>query len=244
MSYEWNWAVFLQSPNGADTYLDWLWQGFLTTVEISLMAWVLAFVLGSLLGIMRTTSSRLMRGVAMAYVDVMRNVPLIVQLFMWYFLMPNFLPAGVRNWLFALPPQDSALLTAAVGLGAYTASRICEQVRAGIESLPQGLRNAGLAMGMTQPQVYRHVLLPLAYRILLPPLTSESLSLVKNSSIAGTVGVYELFARVNQLNDYTNKPYESFLTVAACYLLINASIMFVMTRVERRMRLPGTLGAK
>jgi len=243
MSYHWNWAVFLQSPDGAHTYLDWLLQAFLVTVEISVLAWVIAFILGSVLGVMRTVPSRLCRAVGAVYVDVLRNVPLIVQLFIWYYLMPDLLPTPWKNWLFSLPPSTSALLTAAIGLGVYTASRICEYVRSGIGSLPPGLRNAGLAMGLTLPQTYRHVVLPVAYRILLPPLTSEMTALVKNSSIASTVGVLELFARVNQLNDYTNQPYESFLTVCACYFVINALVMLAMGWIERHTRLHGFMGS-
>ncbi|OZI31575.1 amino acid ABC transporter permease [Bordetella genomosp. 10] len=244
MSYQWNWSIFLQPASGNATYLDWLLQGFRTTVEISIMAWILAFVLGSVLGVLRTMPSRLLRGVGTVYVDVLRNIPLIVQLFMWYYMVPNFLPESWRNWLFGLQPQTSAMITATLGLGVYTASRICEQVRAGIESLPSGMRNAALAMGMTQLQAYRYVLLPVTYRILLPPLTNEMTALVKNSSVAATVGVYDLFARVNQLNDYTNRPYESFLMVMACYLLINAVVMVMMNSLEYRLRLSGPFAVK
>lgn len=239
MSYHWNWAVFLQTSDGVHTYLSWLLQAMLTTIEISALAWVIAFILGSVLGVMRTVPSRTCRVIGAVYVDVLRNIPLIVQLFIWYYLMPNLLPASWKNWLFSLPPEMSALVTAAIGLGVYTASRICEQVRGGIGSLPKGLRNAGLAMGLTLPQTYRYVVLPVAYRILLPTLTSELTALVKNSSIASTVGVLELFARVNQLNDYTNQPYESFIAVCLCYFVINTVVMLLMGWIERRTRLHG-----
>jgi glutamate/aspartate transport system permease protein len=177
------------------------------------------------------------------YVEIVRNVPLIVQLFLWYYLAPKFLPDAWRTWLFAQPPATTAFVTATLGLGFFTAARVCEQVRAGIDSLPKGLRNAALAMGFTLPQAYRHVLLPVSYRLIVPPMTSEMLSIFKNSSIAATVGVLELFARARQLNDYTARGYESFIAVVLCYLLINAMVMLLMTLVEKRARLPGFMGS-
>jgi glutamate/aspartate transport system permease protein len=193
---------------------------------------------------MRTAPHRLLSRAATVYVEIVRNVPLIVQLFLWYYLAPKFLPDAWRTWLFAQPPATTAFVTATLGLGFFTAARVCEQVRAGIDSLPKGLRNAALAMGFTLPQAYRHVLLPVSYRLIVPPMTSEMLSIFKNSSIAATVGVLELFARARQLNDYTARGYESFIAVVLCYLLINAMVMLLMTLVEKRARLPGFMGSR
>jgi glutamate/aspartate transport system permease protein len=244
MDYKWNWHVFLQPASGRETYLDWLLVGLWTTVKMGTLAWVLAFALGSLLGVMRTTPHPLLSRAATAYVEIVRNVPLIVQMFLWYYLAPKLLPQAWRAWLFAQPPAASAFVTATLGLGFFTAARVCEQVRAGIESLPKGLRNAALAMGFTLPQAYRHVLLPVSYRLIVPPMTSEMLSNFKNSSIAATVGVLELFARARQLNDYTARGYESFIAVVTCYLLINAVVMLLMTVVEKRTRMPGFIGSR
>jgi glutamate/aspartate transport system permease protein len=242
MSYDWYWGVFLKSANGHETYLDWLISGFWTTLKMGTLGWMLAFVLGSVLGVMRTVNHRAVVFIAAAYVEVMRNIPLIVQLFLWYYLAPKFLPESWRNWLFAQPPATTAFVTATIGLGCFTAARVCEQLRAGIQSVPSGLRNASLAMGFTLPQTYRHVLLPIAYRTILPPMTSEMLSIFKNSSIAATIGVIDLFARTRQLNDYTARAYESFVAVIACYFLINVVVMLAMHLLEKRLRLPGTLG--
>jgi len=243
MNYTWQWDVFLQAANPRETYLDWLIAGMWTTIKMGCLAWVLAFCIGSILGIMRTLPNRLARAIGATYVEVVRNIPLIVQLFMWYYVMPRFLPEAWRMWMFAQPPATTAFVTATLGLGFFTAARVCEQVRAGINALPRGQLNAALAMGLSLPQAYRHVLLPVAYRMMVPPMTSEMLSIFKNSSIAATVGVIELFARARQLNDYTARGYESFIAVIACYLIINVLVIALMTLVERRARLPGLVGS-
>jgi glutamate/aspartate transport system permease protein len=239
MSYDWHWKIFLESAGGQETYLDWLISGFWITVKIGVFGWFIAFVLGSVLGVMRTTSNRVVVFIAAAYVEIMRNIPLIVQLFLWYYLVPKLLPENMRAWLFSQPPAATAFFTAVVGLGFFTAARVCEQVRAGIQSVPRGLSNASLAMGFTLPQTYRYVLLPIAYRTIMPPMTSEMLSIFKNSSIAATIGVIDLFARTRQLNDYTARAYESFVAVIACYLFINLFVMLVMNMLEKRLRIPG-----
>ncbi len=244
MGYQWTWSVFLQPANARETYLDWLLAGMWTTIQMGVLGWILAFTLGSLLGVMRTLPNRLLSGIATVYVEIVRNVPLIVQLFIWYYVAPKILPDAWRSWLFAQSPATTAFVTATIGLGVFTAARVCEQVRAGIESLPSGLRNAALSMGFTLPQAYRYVLLPVSYRLIVPPMTSEMLSIFKNSSIAATVGVLELFARARQLNDYTARGYESFIAVILCYFAINAVVMIAMTLVEKRTRLPGFMGSR
>jgi len=244
MGYDWHWQVFLQSASGDDTYLDWLLAGMWTTIQMGVYGWVIAFVLGSMLGVMRTLPNRLLSGLATAYVEVVRNIPLIVQLFLWYYVAPKLLPADWRAWLFAQPPATTAFVTATIGLGFFTAARVCEQVRSGIGSLPPGMRNSTLAMGFTLPQAYRYVLLPVAYRIIIPPMTSEMMSIFKNSSIAATVGVVELFARARQLNEYTARGYESFIAVILCYYAINLMVMVIMRLVERRSRMPSLIGSR
>ncbi len=244
MGYQWTWSVFLQPANGRETYLDWLLAGMWTTVQMGTLGWVIAFVLGSVLGVMRTVPNRFLSSIAVTYVEIVRNVPLIVQLFLWYYVVPKFLPDAWRSWLFAQPPATTAFVTATIGLGVFTAARVCEQVRAGIESLPTGLRNAALSMGFTLPQTYRYILLPVSYRLIVPPMTSEMLSIFKNSSIAATVGVFELFARARQLNDYTARGYESFIAVILCYFAINAVVMIIMSVVEHKSKLPGFMGSR
>jgi len=195
-----------------------------------------------MLGVMRTTNNRILVFAATAYVEVVRNVPLIVQLFLWYYLMPKFLPESGQHWLFSQSPATTAFVTATLGLGFFTAARVCEQVRGGIQSLPRGLRNASLAIGFTMPQAYRYILLPVSFRMIVPPMTSEILSIFKNSSIAATIGVIDLFARTRQLNDYTARSYESFIAVILCYFIINATVIFAMHMLEKKIRVPGFMG--
>jgi len=240
MNYNWDWGVLFREP-----YLDWLVSGFGWTVAVSLTAWVLAFSLGSIIGIMRTTNSGVLRGIATGYVEFFRNIPLLVQMFLWYFVFPELLPHDAGMWVKREMPMPQ-FTTAAVCLGLYTASRVAEQVRAGIQSIGQGQRNAGLAMGLTPAQVYRYVLLPVSYRIIVPPLTSEFLTIFKNSSVALTIGVLETTAQARQIEEYTFQGFEAFTAATILYIFVTSIVMLLMRVVEGRVRIPGmiSLGAK
>ena len=245
MPYHWNWGILLSPvPSGEATYLGWMLSGLLVTVALSLSAWLLALALGTAVGVLRTTPGRALPGVAAAYVEVFRNVPLLVQLFIWYFVLPELLPAAAGAAVKRMHPVLQQFLASALCLGLFTSARVAEQVRAGIESLPPGQRDAGLALGLTLPQAYRRVLLPMAFRIIVPPLTSELLNVFKNSAVCSTIGLLELAAQSRQLVDYTAQPYESFIAVTLLYLLLNAAVMLLMRLVERRARLPGYLGTR
>lgn len=243
MSYPWRWSVFLEPvPTGGGTYLGWILSGLGTTVALSLAAWVLALAVGTAAGVMRTVPSRAARAAAAAYVEVFRNVPLLVQLFVWYFVVPELLPARLGAVVKEAHPFTQLFVASAVCLGLFTGARVCEQVRAGVEALARGQREAALALGLTLPQAYRHVLLPMAFRIVVPPLTSELLNVFKNSAVASTLGLLELAAQGRQLVDYTAQPYESFIVVTALYVLVNAVLIVIMRRVEARTRVVGFLG--
>ncbi|MEO7744392.1 MAG: amino acid ABC transporter permease [Usitatibacter sp.] len=245
-----DWSVFLQkAPSGGMTYLGWLASGTLWTLAVSVFAWMIAFTLGSILGVLRTTPLRVPRALATAYVEVFRNIPLLVQMFLWYFVMPEVLPKSWGDWiktelpnLVDLPFAQFSMweFTAAVlCLGLYTASRVAEQVRAGIESLPRGQTHAGLAMGFSLPQVYRYVLLPMAYRLIIPPMTSEFLTIFKNSSTALTIGVLELTAQSRQISEYTFKTFEAFTAATLIYVVITLTVIFAMRILEGRVAVPG-----
>lgn len=245
MAYNWNWEIFLQpSATGEGTYLSWLLEGLKWTVTLSLSAWVIALIIGSIIGVLRTVPNRWLGLLAATYVEVFRNVPLLVQLFIWYFVLPELLPRGMGDAFKQMNPLAQQFVSALVCLGLFTAARVAEQVRSGINSLPRGQKNAGLAMGFTLPQVYRHVLLPMAYRIIVPPLTSEFLNIFKNSAVATTIGLIELSRQAQQLVDFTAQPYEAFIAVTLLYLLINVAVMFLMRRVEQKVRVPGFIGGK
>src|SRR6187455_3658434 len=166
-AYQWKWAVLVTQP-----YLGWLLQGLAATLLLALAAWIIALTLGSLIGIARTLPFRSARFVATAYVEIFRNIPLLVQMFLWFFVLPELLPKQLGDWIKQMPPPWGSYYPAVLCLGIYTSVRVAEQVRAGIQSLPRGQRMAGIALGLTLPQTYRFVLLPMAFRIILPPLTS------------------------------------------------------------------------
>ena len=240
MNYNWDWGVLFREP-----YFEWLVSGFGWTVSVSICAWILAFTLGSIVGIARTTDIRWVRGIAGAYVELFRNIPLLVQMFLWYFVFPELLPEDAGMWVKRDLPMPE-FTTAVVCLGLYTASRVAEQVRAGIQSIGQGQRNAGLAMGLTPVQVYRYVLLPVAYRIIVPPMTSEFLTIFKNSSVALTIGVLETTAQARQIEEYTFQGFEAFTAATLLYIVVTSTVMLLMKLIEGRVRVPGmiSLGAK
>ena len=244
------WRVFLeQAPSGGMTYLGWLMSGVMWTLIVSICAWIIAFTLGSILGVARTAPAKWLRLPATIYVEIFRNIPLLAQMFLWYFVMPELVPADLGDWLkgtypnlIALPFAQFSLweFTAAVlCLGLYTASRVAEQVRSGIESLPRGQTNAGLAMGFTLPQVYRYVLLPMAYRLIVPPMTSEFLTIFKNSSTALVIGVMELTAQARQINEYTFRTFEAFTAATLLYVIITLTVIFAMRWLEHKVAVPG-----
>jgi glutamate/aspartate transport system permease protein len=237
VNYHWNWGIFLAPALGSESYLDWLLSGLGITALLGLTAWMLALLLGSVLGLLQTWPSRWIKAAVAVYVEVFRGIPLLVQIFIWYFAMPEVLPYGER--LKALSPFGQQFIAAFLCLGTYTAARVCVQVRAGIDALPRGQRNAGLALGFSQLQTYRYVLLPQAFRIIVPPLTSEFLSIFKNTAVASTIGLLELASQGRQLVDYTAQPYEAFIAVTTMYLLINMTVMLLMHWVEARTALPG-----
>ena len=247
MSVDRNWGIFLQqAPFGNTTYLGWIWSGFQVTIALSICAWIIAFLVGSFFGILRTVPNRFLSGLGTLYVELFRNVPLIVQFFTWYLVISRSCcrrksACGLRpSWI----PIFSFSFSSMLCLGLFTAARVCEQVRAAIQSLPRGQKNAALAMGLTLPQAYRYVLLPNAYRVIVPPMTSEMMNLVKNSAIASTIGLVDMAAQAGKLLDYSAHAWESFTAITLAYVLINAVIMLVITLVERKVRLPGNMGGK
>ncbi|GBU18849.1 MULTISPECIES: amino acid ABC transporter permease [Methylobacterium] len=238
MNYTWNWGIFLEpSPEGTGTYADMLLSGLSWTIATALSSWVIAFCLGSLIGVLRTLPSKAARAVGTAYVELFRNVPLLVQMFLWYFVLPEVLPGSLGSWIKQLP--NAPFYTAVACLGFFTASRVAEQVRAGIESLPRGQRMAGTAMGFTVAQTYRYVLLPNAYRIILPPLTSEFLNNLKNTSVALTIGLLELTGRARSMQEFSFQVFEAFTAATILYVLVNLVVIAAATLIERRVAVPG-----
>jgi glutamate/aspartate transport system permease protein len=243
VSYHWHWGVFWDlSPEGHGTYLDMLLSGLGWTLLTSAFAWLVALLAGGLVGVGRTLPYKLPRWTGAAYVELFRNIPLLVQLFLWYFVLPEVVPHALGLWLKQMP--NAAFYTAVVGVGLFMSARVAEQVRAGIQSLPRGQEMAGKALGLSLGQTYRYVLLPMACRIILPPLTSEFLNTIKNTSVALTIGLLELTARARSMQEFSFQVFEAFSAATVLYLLVNLVVVVVMHVVERRLAVPGYIVGK
>ncbi len=243
MNYHWNWHIFLEpAPSGTGTYLDMLLSGLVLTIETALFAWSVALALGSLVGVLRTLQSNAASAVGFAYVEFFRNMPLLVQLFLWFFVLPELLPQTWGLWLKQLP--NAPFYTAAIGIGLFMSARVAEQLRAGIGSLPRGQKMAATALGLTTVQTYRYVLLPMAFRIILPPLTSEFLNTIKNTAVAITIGLLELTGEARSMQEFSFQVFEAFTAATLMYLAINIVVVGFMRFLERSVAIPGYITGK
>jgi glutamate/aspartate transport system permease protein len=234
--YHWDWSIFTQMSDDERPYYEWLIEGISWTFRVGLGAFVLALILGSILGVMRTTKNKYLVLIGNAYVELFRNIPLIVQLFLWFFVVPELLPEKMGLWIKQELPSWALAIFA---LGFFTAARISEQVKAGILTIPSGQRMAGLAMGLTEWQTYLYVRLPVAFRIILPPLTSDFMNVFKNSSVTFAVGILETFFYGKQMIEKTAQEYEILIVVALMYMTLALSANFIMGMIERSTRIPG-----
>lgn len=242
----WDWQVFCKNTldqeviprcfgSGGDvTYLDWMLSAWGWTLSVAVLALIVALSVGSMMGIFRTAPSKTLVAIGNTWTELFRNIPLLVQVFLWYHVLPSiFLPLR----------QVPSFLLVVVALGFFTSARIAEQVRAGIQSLPRGQRYAGLAMGLTLAQTYRYVLLPMAFRIVIPPLTSESMNIIKNSSVAFAVSIAELTMFAMQAQEETSRGVEVYLAVTGLYFVSAFLINRIALFIENRVQIPGTVGA-
>ena len=242
-----DWQVFCRDTLSGDvidgclgtgndpTYLNWIFNAWGWTVGVSLTALVIALVVGSLVGVIRTLpNSPVLVRFGNAWVELFRNIPLLVQIFLWYHVVPALFPI-MRDF----PP----FILVVLALGLFTSARIAEQVRSGIQALPRGQRYAGMALGFTTPQYYRYVLLPMAYRIIIPPLTSESMNIFKNSAVAFAVSIPELTQFALQAGEETSRPIEIYLGVTILYVISALIINRIMAFIEKRSRVPGFVAA-
>ena len=240
MNYNWHWQVLLEpEPGGTGTYLHYLLVGLGWTLATALAAWVIALVVGAVVGTLRTTPLKWVVRAGNLYVEIFRNVPLIVQMFLWFFVLPELVPAALGDWMKQMPPPWGSYFPAVLCLGVFTSVRVAEQVRAGIQSLPSGQRMAGTALGLTLAQTYLQVLLPQAFRIVLPPLTSEFMNIIKNSSVALTIGLLELTGRARAMQEFSFRVFEAFTAATVIYLVIAMTANRLMAVIERRAAVPG-----
>lgn len=242
----WDWQVFCKDTISGDvtascfgkggdiTYLQWMFSAWGWTLSVAVLALAVALVVGSLMGIFRTVPHKGLARLGEAWTELFRNIPLLVQLFLWYHVLPSLIPPL---------KQFPSFMLVVLALGFFTSARISEQVKAGIQSLPRGQQMAGLAVGLTLPQVYRHVILPNAFRIVIPPLTSESMNIIKNSSVAFAVSITELTMFAMQAQEETSRGVEVYLAVTLLYFVSAFAINRLALFIEQRVRIPGTMGA-
>lgn len=231
----WDWQVFLNDDGSGRTYLQWMIDAWGWTLAVAGCSWVVAVSLGAFMGTLRTlpNSPWLVR-LANVWVELFRNIPLLVQVFLWYFVVPKMFPA------FQSVPGFVLVVFA---LGFFTSARIAEQVRAGVQALPKGQRYAGMALGFTTAQTYRYVILPMAFRIILPPLTSESMNLLKNSSVAFAVSIAELTMFAMQAQEETSRGIEVYLAVTILYAISAFAVNRIFGYIENKVRIPGFIVA-
>ena len=230
MGSTWDWQIFLQDTGGGQSYLAWMMSAWGWTLSVALLGLVVALLVGSLMGILRTVPSKGLQFLGNAWTELFRNIPLLVQIFLWYHVIPTLFLS-----LRAIP----SFLLVVFALGFFTSARIAEQVKAGINALPKGQRYAGLAMGLTLPQTYRYVILPMAFRIVIPPITSESMNIIKNSSVAFAVSIAELTMFAMQAGEETSRPIEMYLAVTVLYFISAFAINRIATFIEGRLQVPG-----
>ena len=233
MIYRFDWSVLWSGQSGI-----WLLQGLVTTLEMSVLAWLLAFTLGIASGVLRTALIPPLRWISTFYVEFFRNVPLLVWMFFWYFAIPTLLPESLRNWLFDHGVEFWAGFFA---LGVYHGARFSEVIRSGIQSVPKTQFEAAVSTGLTVAQAYRLIIVPVALRLIIPPATNESLNLLKNSSVALTIGVAELTFQTRQIETYTAKAFEALTAGTLIYLILCLTIAAIMARVEQRVAIPGMI---
>ena len=227
----WDWKVFLNDDGSGRTYLQWMFDAWGWTLAVAGASWVVAMLVGALVGTMRTLpdSPWLVR-LGNAWVELFRNIPLLVQIFIWYFVVPKMIP----------PMKEvPSFILVVFALGFFTSARIAEQFRAGIQALPRGQRYAGMAMGFTTLQTYRYVILPMAFRIIIPPLTSESMNLLKNSSVAFAVSIAELTMFAMQAQEETSRGVEIYLAVTLVYAMSAFAVNRICAFVEKKVQIPG-----
>lgn len=227
----WDWSVFLNDDGSGRTYLEWMMTAWGWTLSVAAAAWIVAMLAGALMGTLRTlpNSPWLVR-LANVWVELFRNIPLLVQIFLWYFVVPKMFP---------VMKEVPSFVLVVLALGFFTSARIAEQVRAGVQALPRGQHYAGMALGFTTLQTYRYVILPMAFRIIMPPLTSESMNLLKNSSVAFAVSIAELTMFAMQAQEETSRGVEIYIAVTALYVISAFAVNRAMALVEKKMQIPG-----
>ncbi len=230
--------LFQAAPDGS-LYIIWILSGLIWTLVLAITSACAAFILGVTVGICRSADSIILNVAGRIYVQLFRNIPLIVQMFLAYFVLPDLLPTSLGNAIKQVAPPWGSFVPALICLSLYTGARVAEQVKAGLASLPCGQKEAADAIGLGVFGRYKSILLPQALRIILPTLTSEAMGVFKNTSVALTIGLLELTAQAQQISELTYETFAAFFASTVCYGLLAFAIWLVMSCVERKMYVPG-----
>lgn len=234
----------LLQPNieGTGTWAGSLLIGTGLTAGVVAASWLTAAALGIAVGLARTSRRAVIAAPARAWIELFRNVPLLVQFLIWYYALPEAWP-GFKQALMRLDVPVGQAAIAVLCLGLFTSARVAEQVRAGLLAVAPGQALAARALGLREGQVLWRVLLPQALRRVLPPLTSESMNLVKNSSVALAIGLPELFLRSKDMGESTGDYVTAFGVAVLLYAALAFAVNRAMVKAERAVALPGTVGA-
>ena len=226
-NYDFNWNLILTGQ-----YRDWIVAGFLTTMKLSVVSIVLAFLLGLVVAVMRLSSNKPIRWLAIGFLEFVRNTPLLVQIFFWYFGSYKILPTSWSEWLNGT--NQFELVAAVVALTIYTSAFIAEDIRSGILSIPKEQMEAARSAGFSYLQSMRFVILPQAVRITVPPLVNQFLNLAKNSSLAMTIGVAELTYQARQIESHTLRGFEAFMASTLIYVIISLALTYMIHAYDER----------
>ena len=243
VNYHWNWHIFLEpAPNGTGTYLDMLLSGLVLTIETAICAWITGADLR--IGHRRAAHAALEASswIGFVWVEFFRNMPLLVQLFLWFFVLPELLPQRLGAVAEANPQRavlygDDRDRAVHVGARRRTIARR-DRIAAARTKF------AATALGLTTVQTYRYVLLPMAFRIIMPPLTSEFLNTIKNTSVAITIGLIELTGEARSMQEFSFQVFEAFTAATVLYLLVNIVVVIAMRFLERSLAVPGYITGK
>lgn len=225
MQYDFKWGLVLSGE-----YADWIVQGLITTLKISAISIALALFMGTLIAVMRLSRVKVLEWISLAYTEFFRNTPLLVQIFFWYFGSDAVLPKSVNMWLYS---HDFEFMAGVISLTVYTSAFIAEEIRSGIFAIPRTQLEASRACGLSFLQAMRYVILPQAFRIIIPPLISQFLNLIKNSSLVMTIGVMDLTYMARQIESYTFRGFEAFTISTGIYICISLVVSFLMTQYDK-----------
>lgn len=214
-----------------DGYLRLFRDGVLTTLKLFVVSGVLAIVVGIALATLRALPPRICKAIVVVIVEYHRNVPVLVQILVWYFGMPQLLPEPVKLWINA---GNTEFIFAVVALALNAGAFISEDIRSGLRAIPHTQQEAAWSIGLTYLQSFRYVILPQGIRVALPALLNQALLLFKNSSLAMAIGVHELLYRTKQIDNLTFRTFDVFLVATILYLIGTLALMALSEHVAKR----------